>query len=65
MEIQQLRFKKAFLDAVMPNMLALGYTMLMYKLLKKGYSPVKLITITVIMGIVAKAIQQFTGFAIL
>ncbi|CAG9703408.1 PTS system, mannose/fructose/sorbose-family IID component [Clostridium neonatale] len=59
------KVQEGVLDAVMPNMLALGYTLLMYKLLKKGYSPVKLITITVIMGIVAKAIQQFTGFAIL
>ena len=59
------KVQEGVLDAVMPNMLALGYTLLMYKLLKKGYSPVKLITITVVMGILAKAIQQFTGFAIL
>jgi len=59
------KIQEGVLDAVMPNMLGLAYTLLMYKLLKKGYSPVKLILITVILGLVAKAIQQFTGFAIL
>lgn len=53
------------LDAVMPNMLPLAYTFLMYKLLKKGYSPVKLILFTVLLGVIAKGIQQYTTFAIL
>lgn len=53
------------LDAVMPNMLGLFYTLFMYRLLKKGYSPIKLIAITVVLGVIAKGIEQFTGFAIL
>lgn len=53
------------LDKVMPNMLALGYTLLMYKLLKKGYSPIKLIGLTVLLGLVAKAIEHFVGIALL
>lgn len=42
------------LDKVMPNILPLGYTLLMYYLLKKGMSPVKLILITVAVGIIGK-----------
>jgi len=53
------------LDKIMPNMLALGYTFLMYKLLKKGYSPIKLIGITVVLGLIAKAIENYFGLAIL
>ncbi len=53
------------LDKVMPNMLALGYTLLMYKLLKKGYSPIKLIGLTVLLGLVAKAIEHFVGIPLL
>lgn len=45
------------LDKVMPNMLPLGYAFLMYYLLKKGFSPVKLILLTVIIGIVGHALQ--------
>ena len=59
------KIQEGVLDAVMPNMLGLAYTFLMYKLLKKGYSPVKLIFITVLLGLIAKGIEQFTGFAIL
>ena len=55
----------AVLDKVMPNMLGLFYTLFMYRLLKKGYSPIKLIIVTVALGVIAKAIQEFTGFAIL
>lgn len=43
-------------DKVLPNMLPLGYTVLMYFLLKKGYSPVKLVFITILIGIVGKVI---------
>ncbi len=43
-------------DKVMPNMLPLGYTFLMYYLLKKGVSPVKLILLTVVVGVGGKAI---------
>jgi len=42
------------LDQVMPNMLPLGYTLLMYYFIKKGLSPVKLIGITVVFGVVGK-----------
>lgn len=44
------------LDKVMPNLLPILYTLLIYKLLKKGYSPIKLIIFTVLVGIVAKYI---------
>jgi PTS system N-acetylgalactosamine-specific IID component len=42
------------LDKILPNMLPLGYTILMYYLLKKNYSPVKLILFTVVIGIAGK-----------
>ena len=42
------------LDKVMPNMLPLGYTLLMYYLLKRGMSPVMLILITVAIDIIGK-----------
>lgn len=45
------------LDKVMPNMLPLAYTFLMYYLLKKGLSPVKLILITVVIGILGHAVN--------
>ncbi len=59
------RVQEQVLDAVMPNMLGLGYTFLMYFLLKKGWSPIKLIGLTVIIGILAKGIELVTNFAIL
>ncbi|GIN86336.1 PTS N-acetylgalactosamine transporter subunit IID [Heyndrickxia sporothermodurans] len=46
--------QKDLLDKVMPNLLPFAYTLLMYYLLKKGFSPVKLIIITVIIGIIGK-----------
>lgn len=39
------------LDKVMPKMLPLGYTLLMYFFLKKGWSPVKLILATLVLGV--------------
>lgn len=45
------------LDKVMPKMLPLGYAFLMYYLLKKGMSPLKLILITVIIGVAGHAIH--------
>jgi len=42
------------LDKIMPNMLPLGYTFLLYFLLKKGISPTKLIGLTILIGIVGK-----------
>jgi len=44
------------LDKVLPNMLPFGYTILMYYLLNKNFSPVKLILVTVIIGIVGKLV---------
>lgn len=46
-------------DAIMPNMLPLAYTLLMYYLLKKSYSPVKLILFTIVVGIAGKGIGIF------
>jgi PTS system N-acetylgalactosamine-specific IID component len=45
------------LDAVMPNLLPLVYTLLMYKLIKKGFSPVKLVGVTMLIGVVGHWIQ--------
>ena len=50
----KIALQKDLLDKVMPNILPLAYTLLMYYLLKKGLSPVKLIIITVIVGIIGK-----------
>ncbi|WP_369903633.1 PTS system mannose/fructose/sorbose family transporter subunit IID [Bacillus manliponensis] len=50
----EIALQKDLLDKVMPNLLPLAYTLLMYYLLKKGFSPVKLIIITVIIGIIGK-----------
>ena len=46
-------------DAIMPNMLPLAYTLLMYYLLKKNYSPVKLILFTIVVGLAGKGIGIF------
>lgn len=46
-------------DAIMPNMLPFVYTILMYYLLKKSYSPVKLILFTIVIGIAGKGIGVF------
>lgn len=43
-------------DAIMPNMLPFAYTLLMYYLLKKSFSPVKLILVTIVIGLVGKYI---------
>lgn len=46
-------------DAIMPNMLPFAYTLLMYYLLKKSFSPVKLILFTIVIGIAGKGIGVF------
>ena len=46
-------------DAIMPNMLPFIYTILMYYLLKKSYSPVKLILFTIVLGLAGKGIGIF------
>lgn len=42
------------LDKVLPNLLPFAYTILMYYLLKREFSPVMLIGITVVIGLVGK-----------
>lgn len=44
------------LDKLMPNLLPLGFTLLVYWLMKKGFSPVKLIGVTVVFGVLGKLI---------
>ncbi len=46
-------------DAIMPNLLPLCYTLIMFYLLKKSYSPVKLIGITIACGLIGKFIGLF------
>lgn len=43
-------------DAIMPNMLPFAYTLLMYYLLKKSFSPVKLILVTIVIGLIGKGV---------
>ncbi|OCQ53758.1 Mannose permease IID component [Photorhabdus australis subsp. thailandensis] len=50
--------QKDVLDKLMPNLLPLCFTLLVFWLMKKGFSPVKLIGLTVVLGIVGK----FVGF---
>ncbi|PHM74251.1 PTS system mannose/fructose/sorbose family transporter subunit IID [Xenorhabdus kozodoii] len=44
------------LDKLMPNLLPLAFTLLVYWLMKKGISPVKLIGITVVFGVAGKLV---------
>jgi N-acetylgalactosamine PTS system EIID component len=48
----ELAIQADVLDQIMPGLLPLAYTLLMYWLLKKGRSPITLIVITVIVGLV-------------
>ncbi|MGG7076411.1 PTS system mannose/fructose/sorbose family transporter subunit IID [Clostridium sardiniense] len=50
----EVKLQEGVLDAVMPNLLPLLYTFVMYKLLKKGHSPIALIFVTVIIGIAGR-----------
>ncbi|EYU13487.1 PTS system mannose/fructose/sorbose family transporter subunit IID [Photorhabdus aegyptia] len=50
--------QKDVLDKLMPNLLPLCFTLLVFWLMKKGFSPIKLIGLTVVIGIVGK----FVGF---
>ncbi len=51
-----LEVQKSLLDKIMPNLLSLIYTLIMYKLLKKGRSPIILICVTVVFGILGRYI---------
>ena len=42
------------LDKLMPNLLPLCFTLLVFFLMKRGFSPVKLIGVTVVIGVVGK-----------
>jgi PTS system N-acetylgalactosamine-specific IID component len=53
---KEIPVQQEILDKVMPNLLPLGYTLLMYYMLKRGWSPVKLIGITVIIGVLGKLV---------
>ncbi|MDE9453342.1 PTS system mannose/fructose/sorbose family transporter subunit IID [Xenorhabdus bovienii] len=44
------------LDKLIPNLLPLCFTLLVYWLMKRGFSPVKLIGITVVFGVVGKLV---------
>ncbi|WP_392564387.1 PTS system mannose/fructose/sorbose family transporter subunit IID [Orbus wheelerorum] len=44
------------LDKLMPNLLPLGFTLLVYALMKRNFSPVKLIGLTVVFGVIGKLI---------
>ncbi|GHD65864.1 PTS system mannose/fructose/sorbose family transporter subunit IID [Jeongeupia chitinilytica] len=54
----KIALQSGVLDKLMPNLLPLGFTLVVYWLMKKGYSPVKLIGLTVLLGLVGK----FMGF---
>lgn len=44
------------LDKLMPNLLPLCFTLLIFFLMKRGFSPVKLIGVTVAIGVAGKFI---------
>lgn len=44
------------LDKLMPNLLPLGFTLAVFSLMKRNFSPVKLIGLTVIIGVVGKLV---------
>ncbi|AOY00287.1 PTS system mannose/fructose/sorbose family transporter subunit IID [Jeongeupia sp. USM3] len=54
----KIALQSGVLDKLMPNLLPLGFTLVVYWLMKKGYSPVKLIGLTVVLGLAGK----FLGF---
>lgn len=51
---ESFEIQKELLDKIMPNLLPLAYTLFMFFLLKRGYSPLKLIAITVVLGVAGK-----------
>ncbi|OCG12505.1 PTS N-acetylgalactosamine transporter subunit IID [Gilliamella sp. wkB292] len=44
------------LDKLMPNLLPLGFTLMVYSLMKRNFSPVKLIGLTVVIGVLGKLV---------
>lgn len=53
----ELDIQKEVLDEIMPALIPLGYTLLMYWLLKKGLSPLWLILITVVIGLLGSLLH--------
>lgn len=52
----ELDIQKDVLDEIMPALIPLGYTLLMYWLLKKGFSPIWLILLTVVVGLIGSGL---------
>ncbi|KKA45386.1 MULTISPECIES: PTS N-acetylgalactosamine transporter subunit IID [unclassified Salinivibrio] len=52
------KVQEGVIDKLMPAFLPLVYTLAMYALVKRGWSPIRLIVMTVILGVVGK----FAGF---
>ncbi|SHH15892.1 PTS system mannose/fructose/sorbose family transporter subunit IID [Virgibacillus chiguensis] len=50
----EIKIQEDLLDQIMPNLLPFGFTLLLYMLLRKGFSPIKLIGIIVLLGLVGK-----------
>ncbi|MGO3168857.1 PTS system mannose/fructose/sorbose family transporter subunit IID, partial [Senegalia sp. (in: firmicutes)] len=55
----EVNLQEGVLDQIMPKMLPLGYAFLMYFLLKKGWSPLALIGITVVFGVAGQYLGLF------
>lgn len=51
---KEMPIQTEILDKIMPGLLPLTYTLCMYYLLKRGWSPVKLIGITVVIGVLGR-----------
>ncbi len=58
------KIQDGVLDHILPGLLPLGFTLLILKLLQKNYSPVKLILLTILFGILVKGIGHFCGINI-
>lgn len=50
----EVNIQEELFDAIMPNLLPFAFTMILYFLIRKGFSPIKLIGITVLVGLVGK-----------
>lgn len=54
----EVNIQEELFDQIMPNLLPFAFTFVLYVLLRKGFSPIKLIGITVLIGLVG----SFFGF---
>lgn len=48
----EINLQEELFDAIMPNLLPFLYTIILYLLIRRGYSPIRLIGITVLIGLV-------------